>query len=264
MISSNQIEQFYRQGAVTIDTPLAAEQLQAAGTALDRMLSQTDPPRRRASQTCSYFDEELLEIIVHPFFEEVAKAVLFSRAVRLLQTAIVTSFPETGAKFEFDQHIDMQYSWEDLHDRPSRAVCSFFLWLTDVTLDSAPLMYRPGSHLPLIEEWGRRSELSGQIPRVIGIKLEELPDFSTAEAQPLLARAGQATVLTTAMIHGASTLTGDQERKVFVLTFHDAGVTIGLPEQQRATKQNYDRILRQRVPADRVHLITDHDTGDCP
>ena len=72
MISSEQIDAFLQRGAVTIDTPLTPDQIDRASRALDRLLPQQDPPRSRVGLTCSYYDEEVLELIQHPFFEEVA------------------------------------------------------------------------------------------------------------------------------------------------------------------------------------------------
>ena len=262
MISSEQIDAFLQRGAVTIDTPLTADQIDRASRALDRLLPQQDPPRSRVSLTCSYYDEEVLELIQHPFFEEVSKLVLRTGEVRLLQSAIITSFPQPGVEFSYDQHIDMQFTRSDLEAVPRRMVCSFFLWLTEVPDDRAPMMFRPGSHLSLIEEWERREQLREVTPRVIGIKLADLPELEFAQPEPVLASAGQVSVLTTAMVHGASVNTGDRPRKVVVITFHDAGLAIGLPGAQQETKAQYDRELRRRLRPERVHIVTDHDSDE--
>jgi len=247
-----------------MDTPLTADQVDGASRALDRLLPQQHPSRSRVGLTCSYYDEELLELIQHPFFEEVAKQVLATGKARLLQTAIITTYPQPGAKFSYDQHIDMQYTLADLQATPRRVVCSFFLWLTEVTDDRAPMMFRPGSHLPLIEEWGRREELQEVIPRVMGIKLADLPQLEFADPEPILARAGQVSVLTTAAVHGASVNIGDQPRKVVVITFHHAGVEIGLPPAQQETKVKYDRELRLRLRPERAHIVTVHHSRSTP
>lgn len=262
MITTEQIDQFLQRGAVTIDTPLTDDQIAGVSRVLDRLLPQQDPPRTRVGLTCSYYDEELLELIQHPFFEEVAKRVLSSDAVKLLQTAIITSYPQPDVEFSFDQHVDMQYTRSDLEATPRRAVCSFFLWLTDVTEDRGPMMMRPGSHRPLIEAWEKMPELRGKLPRVEGITMSDLPVSDFAEAEPVLARSGQVSVLTTGMVHGASVNTGDQPRKAMVITFNDAGVTIGLPEKQQETKRVYDRELLNHLRPDRVHLVNRHGNSE--
>ena len=81
MITAQQLQQFLDAGAVTIDTPLTPAQIDAASAALDRLLPFRPPregerPRYRESMTDSYYEPALLEIIQHPFFEEVAKRAL--------------------------------------------------------------------------------------------------------------------------------------------------------------------------------------------
>ena len=254
MIDAVQIQQYLEMGATTIDTPLSAQQIEAAAQALDRLVPQR-PGSFRSSATCNYDDEAILEIIQHPFFETVACQVLDTDAVHFLQTAIIAAYPQPDTPFGFDQHIDMQYTLSDLQSSPRRVVCSFFLWLTDVEMSRAPMMYRPGSHLPLAAHWETMPDLVPQIPRVLGIKLADLPDLDYAEPEPLLARAGQVSVLTTGMIHGASVNTGTQVRKALVMTWHDAAGSCGLPAAQEAPKRAYDEVLRQRLRPERVHVV---------
>jgi ectoine hydroxylase-related dioxygenase (phytanoyl-CoA dioxygenase family) len=261
LISDTAIQQFYRDGAVTIDTPLTASQLDRAVKALDRLvpeISSTDGNKRhRAGATCSFFDPELLDIIQHSFFEAVAQQVLQTESVRFFQAAIVNSYPQPGVPFGFDQHIDMQYRSADLEAVPKRIVCSFFLWLSDVTPPRAPLIFRPGSHRCLAEAWEKDEDLHHEMPRVKGIKLDQLPALDFAEPQPLLANAGQVTVLTTGMVHGASVNLDTEPRRAFVITFHAKGLRVGLPQQQEETKRAYDEELRKLLRPERVHIVTD-------
>lgn len=254
MIDSADVQRFLDLGATTIDTPLTRQQIEAAVQALDRLLPQREGSFR-SSATCNYDDAALLEIIQHPFFEQVACQVLDTDAVHFLQTAIITAYPQPGVDFSFDQHIDMQYTLSDLQSSPRRVVCSYFLWLTDVTPDRAPMMFRPASHLPLATHWATQPDLVPLIPRVHGIKLADLPDFDYAEPEPLLARAGQVSVLTTGMVHGASINTGRAPRKALVMTYHAAVGTCGLPAAQEEAKIAYDSILRQRLRPERAHIV---------
>ena len=98
MITEQEIQQFSEMGAVTIDTPLTQQQLSAASAVFDRLLPFSEPeageePRYRVSTTCTFYDPELLDIIQHPFFEEVAKRVLRADEISFFQTAIVTTYP---------------------------------------------------------------------------------------------------------------------------------------------------------------------------
>jgi len=262
VIAEEEVALFVKEGAVTIDTPLDAEQIGAASLALDDLLPFVPPApgkeaRYRYSATCSYYDVALLDLIQHPFFEEVARRVLRAEAVRFFQTAILATYPQPGAEFSYDQHIDLQYTLSDLEATPRRVVCTFFLWLTDVNEWRAPMMFRPASHRPLAREWEKQSELRGKIPRVIGVPMHELPALDYAEPQPLLARAGQVTVLSTAMVHGGSLNIDVAPRKVFVMTFTAVGVKVALPPAQQEAKDLYDSELRKRLHPQRVHLVRD-------
>jgi ectoine hydroxylase-related dioxygenase (phytanoyl-CoA dioxygenase family) len=260
MISPAQVQEFLGEGVTTVDTPLREAETAAAAEALDRLLpfrpgSPGEKPRYRVGLTCSFFDEPLVDLIQHPFFEEAAKAVLDTDAVRFFQTAILASYPQPDTPFSFDQHVDIQYCAADFQATPRRIVCSFFLWLTEVDERRAPLMFRPGSHLLLARENERRGAEEGEVRAVKGVSLAQLPDLGYAAPVPLLARAGQASVLTTSAVHGASVNVGSAPRKAMVLTFTAAGVEIGLPTEQEEQKQSYARALRPLFRPERRHLL---------
>lgn len=245
---------------MTIDTPLTAAQIAVASAALDRLLpfQALEPglrPRYRVSRTCDFFDEELLEILQHPFFEEVARRALQADQVRFFQTAIVTAYPEPDTPFRFEQHVDIQYSLSDLTAVPRRMICSYFLWISDVNEHRAPMMYRPGSHWLIARARARDPGLRESIPQVAGVSLAQLPALDYAEPIPLVARAGQVSVLTTGMVHGASVNVDTVPRKGMVITFTAAGVEIGLPPDQAAQKREYDRELWRRLRPERRHIV---------
>jgi hypothetical protein len=259
MITEQELQQFIEDGAVTIDTPLTEAQIDAAAAALDRRLPFTAPgegqsPDYRVQRTSSCDDPALVEIIEHPYFEEVAKRALRADDVRFFQTAVITTYPQPGSPFRFDQHVDIQYSLADLNAVPRRMICSFFLWLTDVNERRAPMMVRPGSHWLIAEERERHPELKNAVPRVAGTSLAQLPALRYAHPLPLVARAGQVSVLTTAAVHGASINIDTAPRQA--ITFTAAGVEIALPPDQAEQKRAYDRALRQRLRPERAHVIT--------
>ena len=242
MISAEQLRTFEEQGAVTIDTPLTTQEIAAAAAAIDSLLpfKPAEPdqtPRFRYGATCNYYEPVLLDLIQHPFFEGVAKRVLRADAIRFFQTAIVASYPQPGSEFSYDQHTDIQYSLEDWAATPRRIVCSFFLWLTDVNERRAPMMYRPGSHRLVAAARSADPVLKDAMPGVEGIKMVDLPP-AYAAPQPVLAQAGQVTVLTTSMVHGGSTNIDNEPRKALVMTYTAAGVAIGLPKIRRRPSEN--------------------------
>ena len=260
MITEQQLRQFIENGAVTIDTPLTSAQIAAAAAALDQRLPFVPPlqgqaPHYRIQETCSYDDPALVEIIQHPFFEEVAKQALCAEEVRFFQTAIITTYPEPDTPFRFDQHVDIQYSLSDLNAAPRRIICSYFLWLSDVNERRAPMMVRPRSHWLLAEERERHAEQRNAVPHVSGMSLARLPALPYADPVPLVARAGQVSVLTTAAVHGASVNVDTVPRQAMVITFTAAGVEIGLPADQAEQKRAYDRELRRRLRPERAHIV---------
>ena len=262
MITEQEIQQFSEMGAVTIDTPLTQQQLSTASAVFDRLLPFCEPEageetRYRISTTCTFYDPELLDIIQHPFFEEVAKRVLRADEIHFFQTAIVTTYPAPNTPFSFYQHVDVQYYLSDLDATPRHIVCTFFVWIDDVTAQRAPLMYRPGSHRLIAKYRENQPGLKSSTPLVGGVMLEGLPVLDYTEAIPVVAQAGQTTVLTTAMVHGASTNVDIVPRKAMVITFTAAGVEIGLPQNQEETKQAYHRELKRRLRPERAHIVPD-------
>ena len=260
MFSAMEARKFLEEGAVTVDTPLRPAEIAAACEALDRLLPFRAPapgekPRYRVTLTCSYEEPALLRIIQHPFFETVAQIALDAAAVRFYQTAIVTAYPQPDTPWSFEQHVDIQYCLSDFQAAPLRIICSFFLWLTDVNPRRAPMMFRPGSHLLLAAENERRGAGPDEVRTVRPMPLARLPLLPYADPVPLLARAGQVSVLTTSAVHGASVNVDDAPRQGMVITFVADGVRIGLPPDQEEQKRRYDAALRQALPPERRHII---------
>lgn len=251
--------EFLEQGACTVNTPLLPSQIAAASAALDRLLSFREQPgerpRHRVGLTCSFLEPCLVEILQEPFLEEVSREVLRAERVRFFQTAIVTAYPQPDTPFSFDQHVDIQYRLSDFQAVPRRVICSFFLWLTDVNERRAPMMFRPGSHLLLAEHHEQRGSGPEEVGVVRGVPLSGLPALEYADPVPLLARAGQASVLTTSAVHGASVNVDDSPRKGMVITFVAEGVEIGLPAEQAEQTRQYHEALRPLFRPDRRHIL---------
>jgi hypothetical protein len=241
---------FAEDGCVTLDTPLTADVVEAARAAVASRLPRSAEPGGgpyRYGETCSFLDPPLVEVIEHPFFEQVAGAALYAAEVRLFQTAITQVYPQPGAPWAYEEHVDVHYRPKDWAARPRRVICSFFLWLTDVDERRAPMMCRPGSHRLLAAQHrgGRRVE---------GRALADLPVLAYAAPRPIVARAGQVSVVTTAMVHGSSTNVSDAARSVLVMTYTARRVSIGLPFDQEAQRRSYLRELRGRLRPERAHI----------
>lgn len=254
MLTAEQLNAFVNTGAVTIDTPFSQAEIDGAAAAIDRFFPPAVTGKSmhdyRRQQSNSFFDAELLALIQHPFLEAIACAALSTREVEFKATAIAKTFPEPGRQFEFWEHVDIKYSLSDLDATPRRMICSCLIWLTDVTPDRAPLMFRPGSHRQIAADMERN-------PAYIDnpADIASLPRLPYAEPQPLLARKGQMTVLTTAMIHGASNNIGTLDRKVIFITFVPRGAAIRANMASDQQRRAYLQQLRPLLAPERRHII---------
>ena len=102
MITDEQVKEFEELGAVTIDGEFTPEQIAAAAEVMDRLLVQPEPEpgekiHYRVGRTNCFYDPALLELIQHPFIEQIAKRTLTADEVEFYATAIVKSFPHPGA-----------------------------------------------------------------------------------------------------------------------------------------------------------------------
>lgn len=259
MLTEAQLSQFVRDGAVTIDSGLSSAEIAAASTAMFEAAPRR-PDSLRSGRTCDYYDERLLRVISHPWLEAAAKQVLSAASVTFFQTAIINAWPDPAsdrASTDLQQldgfHTDMQYTPSDLHAAPRRMQVSFFLWISDVPIGRANLLIRPGTHEQVSRAWGQRPDT----PRIEGCNQSNLPvDFpDLPPATPVVATAGQVTVLTTGAVHSASPNFGAEPRQCFVITFTPSEVEVGLPKPQALAKRHYDAKLRQLLPVDRRHIV---------
>jgi hypothetical protein len=82
-MTEEEVRQFNEIGAVTMNTPLTAQETADAAAALDRLLP-FDGQNPRPSRTCDYYDPALVAIIEHPFFRGNSPARSASTARPLL------------------------------------------------------------------------------------------------------------------------------------------------------------------------------------
>ena len=162
----------------------------------------------------------------------------------------------------------------------------FWLWLSDATPDRAAMRYVPGSHVRTAEHWeGVASDADRRrLPRIYGTDIHERPgrgDERTTlpvngpvggwlreqEPVPLLAKRGQATVMTTALLHAAWLNSDTSPRKSIHTAWNAAGVPVGLPQGQDAAGREIYPVLRQRLRPERRHIIPEvypHFTAEGP
>lgn len=254
MITDKEIKQFEEQGAVTIDSPFTPQELNGISAAFDRIMpfeqpEAGQPPKYR--QARRYFLEpELVDVIQHPFLEEVAKRTLKSEGVHFWNSTAIVSHPEPDTTFSFSEHVDVRYSTADMRSTPKRMLCSCLLWVHDVNEKRAPLMHRPGSHLMIAEEMDREKEALTD-PN----SFRRVPDLPYADPVPLTAKAGQVTVCTTAMVHGPSTNVDTFPRKVLFVVFEPDGFEVFNVQKGIEDRLQYYRDLRKQLRPDRLDIL---------
>lgn len=253
--TAEEVGRFLRDGAVLLDPPFEPSTVDAARDEVERLLP-TQPSVVRYGATCSFFAPALSELLSHPYLERAAQLAVDSPDVTIFQTAITKVAPEPGAQWGFEQHIDIDYRPIDWQHSPRQIICSFFVWLTDVNERRAPMVYRPGSHRALASNRERTRDRLRQKPQVHGRSFDQLPALDLAGPQPIVARAGQASMLTTALVHGASVNVDAENRCVLVVTFTARSVRIDLPLDQAHERRRYLRKLADLLPPDRRHIAT--------
>jgi len=146
ILSNDEIRLFDRDGAVTIEGPFSQEEIEAAGAVMDRLIPTPPPPLEpyaRGVLANEGYDSALLTILQHPFLEQNARQILRTERVELHSVFLNKAFPTPGEPFNFWQHVDIKYTNSDIDSTPRRMLCTQMIWLTDVTMENAPFMYRP-------------------------------------------------------------------------------------------------------------------------
>ena len=255
MLGHQQLEAFEHDGFLLLESPLTPEQLDRAEDAFDRLIvvrqvrsraSTTRPAERKRSKVLAFrnqdpaldlsaalaVDEPFVELISHPWFEEVAKQLLRSDRVRLVELGPSQFRPGAGAAarrsaaedrewWRKGAHIDLQVTTTDFNATPRRDILALWFWVGDVTADMGAMRILPGSHRRINEHWEMilSPHHKTQLPRVHGVRphpaethntypeyLPEPHDFQYTECEPMpvAVKRGTAQFFTQSMLHSAS------------------------------------------------------------
>ena len=277
MITNTQINTFEQEGAVTIDTPLTDDQLTQTAQLMDTLLPLGPPrpgekkPRYRVGEN-SLLQPSFVSIIANPFFEEVMKKLLYTDNVVITNTAIRKTHPQPNAKFEIGEHTDITYGLADMASKPRRMDLGLFIWIKDVGPKTAPLMYRPKSHLQIAQWMDDRPTYltkSTDINNYVNMQdthsrpaghakhPDDWPDLEFEDPIPVVGHAGQVSVVNQAAIHGASTNVDTKPRYSFFIGFRPRDVVMGEAKSRFNGRRSYLPKLREVLPPDRHHLIPD-------
>ena len=272
-ISDAELEAYEADGAVTIDGPLRPEELDRAEAAWDRIKGGDTPP---------YEDPDYVDVVQHPFFEEVAKRVLRATSVHLWwglspheRPVWTKPFDSPSEQWANGSHLDIQATWEDFTATPRRMRCELWFWLNDVPEDRGAMRILPGSHRPIMKHWSRilTDEHKQMLPRVHGIRrnpnenhpaypeyIPDLTDTPWLDQEPVayIAKRGQILVLCSAGFHSAWQNQDSVPRKAMGISWAADGIRCGLPKNQRDALMDYHPRLKEKLRPDRAHIVSEH------
>jgi hypothetical protein len=267
-----ELEQYERDGAVTIDGPLSEAELDKAEASWDHI---------KSSDTLPYEDPGYVDVVQHPFFEEVAKKVLRARSVHVWWGLSPHERPPWQKEFDSPRnqwnngaHVDIQATWEDFQATPRRMRAELWFWLNDVPEDRGAMRILPGSHRPIMEHWSRilSDEHKAMLPRVHGLRWkpgenthsypEHVPDlletpWADQVPVPYTAKRGQILVLCSGGLHSAWQNEDSVPRKAIGMSWIPDGVTCGLPKNQRDAAIAYYPKLREKLYPDRKYIVSE-------
>jgi ectoine hydroxylase-related dioxygenase (phytanoyl-CoA dioxygenase family) len=270
-----QLAEYDAQGAVTIDPPFTVEQLDRAEQTWDRL--------KANGGAKPYDDPDFVELIQHPYFEEVAKKLLRADAVHLWWGFEPHERPPTKPPYAESHdlwargcHVDVQATLEDFEATPRRMRAELWLWLNDVPPQRGAMRILPGSHLPIMEHWSRilQPEHKAMLPRIHGMRPapaaetspsfpEYIPDMGPTpwvDRKPIasVARRGQMLLLCSAGLHSAWQNQDTVPRKAMGASWVAKGVSCGMPKIQRDAMMACVGQLRSKLRPDRAHIVPDH------
>jgi hypothetical protein len=269
-----QLAEYEERGAVTIDSPFTTPELDRAEAAWDRWKHSGNAP---------FDDPDYVDVVQHPYFEEVARKLLRADAVHLWwglnpheRAPAPPPYASSNDQWASGCHVDIQATLEDFEATPRRMRAELWFWLNDVPANRGAMRVLPGSHRAIMKHWSDvlRPEHKAMLPRVHGLGPPPVPETSNAfpehvpdmggkpwiEHQPVpcLARRGQILILCSSGLHSAWQNEDTVARKAMGTAWIAAGVSGGLPKDQRDHVIEFLPALRRKLRPDRAHIVPEH------
>ena len=279
-----QMQAFEDDGAVLVDLDLNGDLLDRAEAAWDR----------HALDGGSLFaDQDYVELISAPVFEEIARQVLRSERVFILETGCAgtgldreemnerarhNDWPEKhGIRSEWSNsmHIDVQVTTADFEATPRREHLAIWLWVNDVPAKRAAMRVLKGSHRRLGAHWQEmqqrwKANSNAPLPVQQGPRWEaegepDARSFAGLEPAVMAAPRGFAQVFSQSLLHAGWHSEDTEPRKGFHISWVADGVSIGGMRfndqsgridslRQRSAK------LRRAMDSKRRHVAMDEST----
>ena len=230
-LTGEQLRAFEASGYALLESPLTPDQLDSAEDAFDRLIQVRQTHSQAVLSQALATDPPFVELISHPWFESVAKQLLRSEQVRLIELGPSQFRPGTGesrsADAEADNwrsgaHLDIQVSASGFDATPRQDMLACWFWVNDVPAERGAMRILPGSHRPIQEHWERTltPEHRAMLPRHQVLRPqpsdttqetwsnhpEYIPEpadfpFTECEPMPVVAKRGTAQFFTQSLLH---------------------------------------------------------------
>ena len=215
-LTGEQLRAFETSGYALLESPLTPDQLDSAEDAFDRLIQVRQTHSQAVLSQALATDPPFVELISHPWFESVAKQLLRSEQVRLIELGPSQFRPGTGesrsAEAEAENwrsggHLDIQVSASGFDATPRQDMLACWFWVSDVPAERGAMRILPGSHRPIQEHWERTltPEHRAMLPRVHGVYAEQLDPagfpYAGHEPMPVVAKRGTAQFFTQSLLH---------------------------------------------------------------
>ena len=230
-LTGEQLRAFETSGYALLESPLTPDQLDSAEDAFDRLIQVRQTHSQAVLSQALATDPPFVELISHPWFESVAKQLLRSEQVRLIELGPSQFRPGTGesrsAEAEADNwrsgaHLDIQVSASGFDATPRQDMLACWFWVNDVPAERGAMRILPGSHRPIQEHFERTltPEHRAMLPRHQVLRPqpsdttqetwsnhpEYIPEpadfpFTECEPMPVVAKRGTAQFFTQSLLH---------------------------------------------------------------
>ena len=154
-LSAAQLDAFEGQGFVCLEGGLTPKELDEAEATWDRLTSAGVVGLSNSSDTNKQAalarDPGFIKLMCHPYFESIAKQVLRSDAVRVIELGPherkptpEADAPDPKKMWADGAHIDFQITTADWNAAPRRDLLAMWLWVNDVPAERAAMRVVPG------------------------------------------------------------------------------------------------------------------------
>ena len=230
MLSTEQVDAFWRDGVVVAEDAVTPEQLAALRAVFDGWVDESRAHAEDYGETVdgrARFDlqpghspetpglrrvqspEEVSEVYANVMREAATVdmvADLIGPNLRFHHGKVNSKLPGTATQVKFHQDFPFQPMSND-------DIITCLLFLDDVTLENGPLEVVPGSHRgPLYSHWNGG--------RFTGAVAEEVTAEVAPKAVPCTGKAGSVCLMHSSLLHGSAPNLSDGPRTLYITTYY--------------------------------------------